>query len=80
MPFVARCPHTACQKYSIVEDELRGQRIRCLACKREMPAEPLATITRNCPNPDCRAKIAVPGDSLGRRIQCPNPKCKQVFQ
>lgn len=34
MPFIAQCPHTDCRKFLLMEDEMQGQTVNCLLCKK----------------------------------------------
>ncbi len=33
MPFNSQCPHDACRKFMLLEDEVQGGVVDCLACK-----------------------------------------------
>lgn len=79
MPFRIQCSH--CSKYMIVEDESRGRRINCLACRQSITAEaePKAAATpddprvRSCPKCGSRMRVS----STATRVRC--PKCQFVF-
>lgn len=76
MPFLARCTARGCERFNLLEDEVRGQTVMCLVCKQPMPATPLPTVVRVCPH--CKTRMTVPGTSFGQQISC--PKCKGVFR
>ena len=36
MPFVIQCPHPACRKYMLLEDDTRGTIVPCMVCKKPL--------------------------------------------
>lgn len=79
MPFRIQCSH--CRKFMIVEDESRGQRINCLACRQPIssddqpgaPPAPEDPSIRTCPQCGSRMRVS----STATRVRC--PKCQFVF-
>jgi len=83
MPFRIQCPHPACRKYMLVEDDMRGQTVECLLCKQPVNIEPATPPAgpplspgqqvRTCPQ--CGARMRV--SESATRVRC--PKCQFVF-
>ena len=40
MPFITQCPHDACRKFMLLEDEAQGAVVNCLVCKHPIQLDP----------------------------------------
>jgi len=82
MPFVIQCPHPACKKFILLEDEARGTTLPCLLCKNPLNVDEVLSQgsaksesqdVRTCPKCAARMRVA----TSATRVRC--PKCQTVF-
>ena len=51
MAFIVQCPHPNCRKYMLLEDHVRGNQVKCLACGSPIQLDPSGSSDRAKPPP-----------------------------
>ncbi|MBS0208234.1 MAG: hypothetical protein JSS27_04695 [Planctomycetes bacterium] len=90
MPFRVQCP--SCQKFQLLEDEVRGTTTPCLVCRQPMVIDRAAGTPFDTPDP---VRQPAPADTSNRIVNCPQcqskmrvpaaarqvqcPKCRHMF-